>query len=698
GGYGGDGGPATSALLNNPFGVAVDGAGNLYIADLSNCRVRKVAGGIISTVAGTGACGYAGDGGPAASATLSGPVGVAVDSAGNLYITDGCRVREVAGGIISTVAGSGACGYTGDGGPATSASLSPDGVAVDNVGNLYLPDLGGCRVRKVAGGIISTVAGNGTCGYGGDGGPATNALLNGPSGVAVDSAGNLYIGDETNCRVRKVAGGIISTVAGNGLCTYAGDGGWAPGASLSSPYGVAVDSAGNLYIADSGNCRVRKVAGGVISTLAGSGICSPLGQAVPSGVGVDSAGNSYIADQGNCRVRKVAGGIISAAAGNGGCGYGGDGGPATSALLYGSSGVAVDSAGNLYVADRNNCRVRKVAAGIISTVAGNGACAYGGDGGPATSASLDPAGVAVHSGGILYIADRNNCRVRKVAGGIISTFAGNGACGYGGDSGPATNALLNGPSGVALDSAGSLYIADASNCRVRKVTGGIISTAAGNGFCGFYGGDGGPATSALLSGPSGVAVDSAGDLYIADSGNCRVRKVAAGIISTVAGNGTCTYAGDGGPATSASLSPYGVAVDSAGNLYIADWANCRVRKVAGSIISTVAGNGTCGYGGDGGPATSASLYRPQGVAVDSAGNLYIADSGNNRVRIVYSGVVPPSVGGIAEVPQLAPRPAAGQQAGGIAAPGAWLIGAAAVLFLSSAAAWVWRRHRPRAPR
>ncbi len=745
----GDGGPPTSAVLNDVYGVAMDSAGDLYIADWLNCRVRKVAGGIISTVAGNGSCTYGGDGGPATSAGLS-PVGVALDNAGDLYIADwgNCRVRKVAGGIITTVAGgiggtvagAGACGYGGDGGPATSAGLNqPSGVAVDSAGDLYIADTVNCLVRKVAGGIITTVAGvnsAGTtsgCRYAGDGGPATSAALNWPSGVAVDSAGNLYIADTNNCRVRKVVGGIITTVAGMGTgypssCGYAGDGGPATSASLRDPHGVAVDSAGNLYIADTNNCRVRTVAGGIITTVAGVGTgvpapptngygCGYAGDGgpatsaslnLPNGVAVDSAGNVYIADTFNCRIRAVAGGIITTVAGTGACTSGGGDGPATSATLDKPNAVAADSAGNVSIADTFNCRIRTVAGGIITSVAGNGLCGYSGDGGPATSASLNyPSGTAVDSAGNLYIADTLNCRVRKLTAGTISTIAGNGLCGYSGDGGPATGASLNVPSGVAVDSAGNLYVADAANCRVRKVAGGVITTVAGTGVCGF-GGDGGPGVSAPLNQPAGVAVDGAGNLYIADTFNCRVRELAGSIITTVAGTGAgaplqCGYGGDGGPATSASLNqPYGVAVDSAGSLYIA--GGCRVRKVAGGIISTIAGTGTCTYGGDGGPATIASVDYPNGMAVDTVGNLYIADTNNNRVRVVYPSssaqpasappsATPASVGGVAEVPQLAPRPATVQEAGGSAAPRAWLIAAAAALLLSSAAAWAWRRRR-----
>ena len=688
--YSGDGGLATYAEISQPHGVAVDTIGNIYIADEYNNRIRKVTGatGIISTVAGggtgcTGQTDSVGDGCPATSAELNYPEGVAVDSAGNIYIADqqNSRIRKVTAstGIISTVAGNGTAGYSGDGGLATSAELGQStGVAVDSAGNIYIADYLNSRIRKVTAstGIISTVAGNGTVGYSGDGGLATSAELDGPTSVAVDSAGNIYIADFDNSRIRKVTVSTsdISTVAGNGTAGYSGDGGLATSAELRNPWGVTVDASGNIYIADSGNSCIREVivSTGGISTVAGNGTVGYSGDGglspsaelySPDGLAVDSAGNIYIADTGNERIRAVGleaapvvlppAGLISTVAGDGTARYSGDGGLAIIAELYQpqavsadstyNSGVAVDSAGNIYISDSSNNRIRKVAVsnGIISTVAGDGTAGYSGDGGLATSAELRyPWGVTVDASGNIYIVDTNNSRIRKVTAstGIISTVAGDGTYGYSGDGGAATSAELYYPKGVAADSAGNIYFAD--GYRIRKVTAstGVISTVAGDGTYG-YSGDGGPATSAELFVPDGVAVDSAGNIYIADANNNRIRKVTAstGIISTVAGDGAAGYSGDGGAATSAELyEPTGVAVDSAGNLYISDATNNRIRKVTASagIISTVAGDGTAGYSGDGGAATSAELAGPESVTVDSSGNIYFADSTNERIRAV----------------------------------------------------------------
>jgi trimeric autotransporter adhesin len=714
----GDGGWASRANLSGAMGGAVDGAGNLVIADAVSNRVRVVAvatgtfygramkAGYIYTVAGDGTAGFSADGRKAVAAELNYPNGVAVDGAGNLVIadTDNERIRVVAvstgtfygkamtAGDIYTVAGDGKGGFSGDGGPATSAQLSaPTGVAVDGAGNLLIADHNSDRIRVVAvstgtfygkamtAGDIYTVAGNGTRGFSGDGGPATSAELNFPEGVALDGAGNLLIADTNNDRVRVVAAttgtfygktmtaGDIYTVAGNGIGGFSGDGGQGTSAELSGPEGVAVDGSGNLVIADTGSDRVRVVA---------SATGTFYGKAMTAGDIYTVAGNG------------------TGFGFEGGPGFSGDGGPATSAEFNLPRGVAVDGAGNLIIADDYNNRVRVVAAatgtfygqamtaGDTYTVAGTGKAGFSGDGGPATSARLSrPQGVAVDGAGNLVITDFNNQRVRVVASatgtfygqamtaGDIYTVAGDGTAGFSGDGGPATSAELNLPTGVAVDGAGNLVIAEEDNNRVRVVavttgtfygqamTAGDIYTVAGDGNAGFSG-DGGPATSAELDYPEGVLVDGAGNLVIADSHNNVIRVVAvttgtfygqamtAGDIYTVAGDGNAGFSGDGGPATSAEFSdPSWVAVDGAGNLVITDAGNNRVRVVAATTgtfygqamtagdVYTVAGDGPYAFSGDGGPGTSAELASPEGVALDGA-NLVIVDNGNCRVRML----------------------------------------------------------------
>jgi trimeric autotransporter adhesin len=334
-------------------------------------------------------------------------------------------------------------------------------------------------------------------------------------------------------------------------------------------------------------------------------------------------------------------------AGTGSKGNSGDGGLATSAEFYYTRGVAVDASGNIYVVDSWNHRIRMVtkSTGIVNTVAGTGSGGYSGDGGLATSLKLYfPTGVAVDASGNIYIADNNNNRIRMVtkSTGIMSTVAGIGSIGYSGDGGPATSAALTFPSGVALDTSGNIYIADNNNNCIRMVTvsTGNISTVAGTGSEG-YSGDGGLATSAMFNYPYGVAVDASGNIYISDTRNHRVRMVtkSTGIVTTLAGTGSGSYSGDGGVATSVKLYlPSGVAIDASGNIYIADNSNNRVRLLTMStgIISTVAGSGLDGYRGDGGPATSAAMNHPYGVAVDASGNIYIADNNNNCIRMVTS--------------------------------------------------------------
>jgi sugar lactone lactonase YvrE len=666
----GDGGPATSGKLTTPSGVAVDGFGNIFIADRTYCRIRAVSAqtGIISTLAGTGSCWYSGDGGPASSAEVNDPSGVAVDHSGNILIADtlNCLVREVSAstGVISTLAGTQPdttglmnCGYSGDGGPATSARIGqPYGLAVDSSGNIFIT--GSCVIRKVSvsTGIITTVAGTSSCGYSGDGGLATSATLNTPYGVAVDRSGNIFIADTVNCVVREVfsSNGHISTVAGdNSLgCGYSGDGTSATSAQLNLPYDVAVDSSGDIFIADYNNFVIREVSAstGNISTFAGVAVPDP-----------NHAGKMI--------------GLVR---------YSGDGYPAKDAELGflnatpWAAGMATDRSGNIFIADTANHAIRKVSAstGIISTVAGNGLIGHSGDGGPATSAQLFyPRDVAVDGSGNIYIMDSGNCVVRKItaATGVITTVAGtlpdssgNYYCDFSGDGGPATSAelypidLLIPAGGVAVDGSDNIFIADTGNGVIREVSAstGIITTVAGIPNSNYLsGGDGSPATSATLFSPYGVAVDGSGNIFIADTYDFAIREVMAvnGNIYTVAGNIALGigFSGDGGPADSAQIGyTFGVFLDPAGNLFIPDPKNCVMRQVSASTgnIATVAGmpnrNGDyfCGYSGDGGPALSTIFDAPSAAGADTSGDLVVLDY--FRVRTVAGLVGAPAAAAV----------------------------------------------------
>jgi sugar lactone lactonase YvrE len=751
-GFSGDGGPATAAKLNLPTGIAVDTQGTLFIADTANNRIRKVApSGVISTVAGTGVRGFSGDGGPATSAQLAlnstHYSGVAVDAAGNLYIADtnNYRIRKVTpDGIISTVAG-GAFGSGGDGGPAALAQFHEVwGVAVDFAGNLYIYDELSYRVRKVsASGIVSTVAGNGTPGSSGDGGPATSAQIFQPMGLAVDAAGNLFIADEFNSRIRKVTpAGIISTVAGstpltgNSVGGFSGDGGPATLAQLNSPAGLAFDSAGNLFIADSGNQRVRKVTStGIISTIAGNGTFGSAGDGGPAlsaqvaalSVAVDASGNVYIGDKSNHRVRKISFAPPTLTSVSPASAFQGT---TTTLTLTGMnfypSQTTINITGQGVYLNATTVQTGSVLTATItiapdapvgqrnltvSTTDGtSGTVAFTINGDPAAPAnptlstittyigSIGPTAgiqalaygigrpnsvVADGTGGFYFAAD-NSALYRALADGTLQLISGNpysSPLDSSGDGGPASQALII-PRVIARDTAGNIYIGE--NDRIRKInTSGVISTIvtnvttqgiaidsagslyvaevgqirkisasgavtifAGTGVPG-YSGDNGPAVNAQIS-AAGIAFDAADNLYIAEFNNSRVRRISAGgLITTIAGNGTIGFSGDGGLATAAQLlNPISVAVDAAGNVFIAQGSDCRVRKVAANgSIATFAGNGSCnGFAGDGGPATAARFF-DAGIAVDGLGNLYIADPGNYRIRQVNPGGIISTVAG-----------------------------------------------------
>ncbi|MGA7236592.1 MAG: hypothetical protein WBY44_12980 [Bryobacteraceae bacterium] len=653
---------ANQASIGDPPRVAVDGAGNIYFGG-THCVFKVDSSGTLTRIAGTGRSGYSGDGGAATLAQVQFPDGIAVDSAGNIYVADTSAnvVRAISPtGIISTYAGQGAAGYTGDGGPAAQAQLNaPMGLALDAAGNLYIADSGNSVVRKVSkSGVITTFAGNGSVGYSGDSGPATSAALDQVEGVAADPSGAVYIADTFNNRVRAISGGIIQTIAGTGLSSFSGDGGAAASATMFLPTDVAIDNGGNLYIADFGNSRIRKVAQGKIQTvIGGTGTEIIFDEAVattirlngPTGIAVDGSGDIFVAEgsigtgtglaEGDYRVWKINSvGVVSTAAGNGMESYSGDGGGATAAQLDDPAALTFDTAGNLYVADTANHRVRKISpSGIISTAAGTGQPGFSGDGGAAVRAQLNsPRGLTSDADGNVYIADSGNNRIRKLLpDGTLISIAGNGNASFYGDTGPADAASLHDPHGIYSAGGGHIYIADTGNQRIRELLpDGTITTVAGNGGQG-PGGDGGAATSAQLNLPTGVTLDAAGNVYIADQGNNRVREVATnGTISTLAGSAAYGI-GDGGPATAALLdAPYSVAVDAAGNVYLSDTGHNRVREVSNGTITTLAGTGNCCYAGDGGPAGSAQLNAPGALLVDSSGRVYVADAGNNAVRLI----------------------------------------------------------------
>jgi len=599
---------------------------------------------IITTAAGSGPK-FIGNGGPATSAGLGSLSGLTFRS-GSLYIcdTDHNIVVKVASNIATVVAGNGKVGVSGDGGPATSAAVQePTGTVFDSSGNMYIAEFNNGVIRKVTPtGVISTYAGCPTCaGTVVEGSFRTNTAM-APQGIGIDSSNNVYFSDGAHDRVRKIlaSNGNVYTVAGNGTYGTSGDGGLAVNASLSGPGGLSFDSSNNLYIPDGNRLRKVTASTGVINTIASFG--EPLFDSV-----VDGAGNVYVTANASGTAYKVTpGGSVTKIIGNGVYGFSGDGGPATNAAFKGMVGIARDGSGNIYVADTDNYRVRKdtVSTGIISTFAGNGNGNYWGDGGPATSAGINrPQGMAFDAPGNMYIADTWNNRIRKVTtGGTISTYAGTGIAGFSGDGGAATSAMLNQPTSVAVDTNGNVFVGDTINNRVRKITpGGIISTYAGGG--GSLG-DGGPATSAGLQlnfAGASIVLDKYNNLYISDGGNNRVRKVTAstGIINTVAGNGVNAYSGDGGPATSASLKDlFQISIGPDGSLYITSQGiglPPKVRKVTNGIINRWAGG--AGAGVSPGSTTKALDYlleNPPAPAFYGSGSAFLATGGNNNVMVV----------------------------------------------------------------
>nr|WP_255217184.1 hypothetical protein [Myxococcus sp. AM010] len=667
----GDAGQATAAQFNTPTHLEYDADWNVYVSDPGHHRVRVIdAAGVIRPFAGDGNPGYAGDADAlATNARLRTPAGLVVDTSRNrLFIADSAshRVREVnlSTGIITTIAGTGAQGFGGDRGLATAALLNaPGGLALAVADNLlYIADTGNNRIRCVnlTTGRIQTFAGTGGAGHAGDDGPPAAATLNAPTAVALDMGGGLYIADTGNHCVRQVSEGLITAFAGDGTQGFGGDGAAADAAQLNAPCGVAVDSAGHVYIADRGNRRVRCVnaANGTIRTFAGTGANGNGGDGglatgatfnAVCAVAVDATDDVYIVDRAHHRVRKVivADGSIDGFAGSGTPGFDGDNFDAIAAELDTPLAVACGRE-EVFIADSGNHRVRRVDSTIeIYPCAGNGHNGHAGDANhPAAAARLDtPAGLAYdRDHHALYVADSGNHRVRRVdlRSRNISLVAGDGTQGFFGDDGDALLAQLDTPTDVAYDFKGDvLYICDQGNHCIRalSIATGSITTFAGDGNAAFAG-DGGAPGAASLHTPVAVAVDNSRNVYVATVGDHRVRMIAYDdttdtfTMGTLAGTGVQGNTGDGAAANAAQLdTPQGLAVDGAGVVYITCTPQARVRKVEEGVITTLAGTGAAGFAGDGGLPGAAQLNGPRGLAVDQAGrSLFIADTGNRRIR------------------------------------------------------------------
>lgn len=583
-----NGASATSTPLRYPWGAVEDAKGEVYIADARDNRILMIGtDGTIHIVAGTGLPGFAGDGGPALNAQLNGPRGLCLDGKGGLYVADydNSRVRliNLNTGTINTVAGNGNYQWSGDQGPASLAGVDPDDIALDSAGNLYIADYFNNRIREVAAGsqIISTLAGTTVYGDAGDGGPASKAVLDGPLGVSVSAQGILYFADIFNNYVRQInlKTGMINAFAGNGNVGLM-DGVAAATSPMAFPIGTAVEADGNVLILEDNYIQRVTLPDNTIHIVAGSATL----------------------------------------------GYSGDGGAVSQAMFSFPVSLSTAANGDYIISDTGNFRVRRVTGSVINLVAGTSV----GNNVPATSTFLNqPTGVAVGTNGFTF-PDSSDSMVRSVTGGVITNIAGNGVA----SNGPGELAF---PSGVALDGQGNVYVADTGNNRVlRLVKGGSFQTVAGTGTAG-YSGDHGNAAEAKLNSPTSVAVDASGNVYIADNGNCVIRMVDMNQnITTIAGNGVCASTGNNGPASSAAVDAFVISLDNAGNLFFAEPATDRVRRINlnSMMVIPVAGIGSPGYSGDGGDASTAQLNDPAGVAVDLKGNVFISDTGNAVVRMI----------------------------------------------------------------
>jgi len=640
---------SAAATFYNPTGAAADALGNVYVADYSNNTIRKITpAGEVTTFAGSPGVSGSVDG-TGSAARFSAPRGPAVDAAGNVYVADGGNhtIRKITpAGKVSTLAGSAGVSGSANGDGSAARFLFPRGVAVDVSGNVFVADSNQTIRAITPSGTVTTLAGSAGVSGSADG-MGSAARFNDPAGVAVDSAGNVYVAEGQNATIRKItpAGGV-STLAGSAGLYGTADGTGAA-ARFYIPQGVAVDSTGNVYVADKWNATIRKItSAGVVTTLAGSptsiGDNDGVGSAAqfnnPSGVAVDAVGTVYATDY--YTVRKItSGGLVSTLGGK--------------SLVLGSHdtagaqfsypySVAVDGSHNVYVADFSNSTIRKItAAGVVTTLAGAPGAVGSVDATGSAARFRNPEGVSLDSAGNIYVADYANDTIRKITpAGVVSTLAGQ-AFVQGSADGAGSTARFYYPQSVAVDASGNVYVADTWNETIRKITpAGVVSTLAG--APGASGSADGTGSAARFYFPSGVAVDGAGNVYVADNLNHTIRKITpAGVVSTLAGSPGVIGSTDATGSAARFYEPAGIAVDGAGNVYVTDSGNYTIRKITpAGEVTTLAGSVATSGTADG-TGRAALFYSPQGLAVDAVGTVYVADYGNQTIRMGVPAAINP---------------------------------------------------------
>jgi streptogramin lyase len=576
-------GTGAAARFSTPYGVAVDGSGNVYVADTNNSTIRKITpAGVVSTLAGNAGAWGSADG-TGAGARFNYPQGVAVDGSGNVYVADSNNytIRKITPtGVVTTLAGTAGAYGSADGAGAAARFINPFGVAVDGSGTVYVADTGNLTIRKITpAGVVTTLAGSAGASGTADG-TGVAARFYQPFGVAVDGSGNVYVADTSNFTIRKITpAGVVTTFAGAAGSNGSADGTGAA-ARFWNPRGVAVDGSGNIFVADTNNSIIRKITpAGVVTTPAGTastrGSADGTGAAArfntPWGVAVDGSGTVYVADSVNSTIRKITpAGVVTTLAGTANQGGSVDGTGAAARFSI-PNGVAVDGSGNVFVADTGNFTIRKITpVGAVATLAGTVGVGGSADGTGAAARFFFPYGIAVDGSGGVYVADTYNHTIRKITpAGVVTTLAGTaGASGSADGTGAA--ARFNNPYGIAVDGSGNVYVADTYNHTIRKINpAGVVTTIAG--AAGSNGSADGTGAAAHFLYPRGVAVDGSGTVYVADTSNSTIRKITpASVVTTLVGVPSSVQVGNvTGPLPASLVPPFGVAVDPAtGSLYI----------------------------------------------------------------------------------------------------------------------------------